>query len=363
VNAEILGEAALLDWADPTDVASPPDPGRIGGAEPGTYLDDSFRGYYRALLEHHIPTRVITVEDILDGELSKFPVLVLANAERLSDEVEAEIRDYVEQGGGLVMTYRTGLHDERGDSRKRPGLAGLAGVKDIHGEVINPSSELFVPRRTNLPQTYYRVVCNEPEWAELTGRLLSFQGAYVEIRAEPDALQVAQVVDYDYSRMHPHHTVMGWYPWEAIRPLIVGRQVGQGRAIHIAAELDGSSRRFGDPHELAVLAGAVRWAGQGRLLLKTNVPPSVEVAVHRTPDGRKLCVLLANQSTNQHTLDPIRYIVPIHDVEVQLNVGSGSVSSVKAVAGEDIEWNKAGEWVSMRFGRLNAYEGLLVDLA
>ena len=38
--------------------------------------------------------------------------------------------------------------------------------------------------------------------------------------------------------MHPHHTVIGWYPWEPVRSLIVGRQLGKGRAIYIAGEID-----------------------------------------------------------------------------------------------------------------------------
>jgi hypothetical protein len=95
MNAEIVGQVALLDWADPRDVAIHPDPAQVGGARPGTYLDDSFRGYYRALLEHHIPTRILTVEDVEAGELAKFPVLVLANAECLSDRVHEELQAYV----------------------------------------------------------------------------------------------------------------------------------------------------------------------------------------------------------------------------------------------------------------------------
>jgi hypothetical protein len=108
---------------------------------------------------------------------------------------------------------------------------------------------------------------------------------------------------------------------------------------------------------------AVRWAGQGRTVLRTDLPPSVEIAVHRSPGGRRLCVILTNQSTNQRAVDPIRYIVPIHDVEVQLNVGSNAVKSVETVTGERIEWQQASEWLDMRFGLLCAYEGLLVDLA
>jgi hypothetical protein len=368
LNAEIVGQAALLDWADPCNVVVGQGP--RGGAKPGTYFDDSFRGYYRALLEHHIPVRVIIPEDIEAGELTKFPVLVLANAERLSDAVQEKIRAYVEGGGSLVLTYRSGFRDERGGRRARPGLAGLAGVKDLFGEVINPSGPNTPPWDANfqsggvvLPHTYFRLLNDEPQWPELKGRLLSFKGPYVEMEAEPDALQIAQVVDFDYARMHPEHTVTGWYPWEPIRPLIVGRQVGKGRAVYIAAELDGASFRFGDPESLAILAGAVRWAGQGQSLLETNVPETVEIAVQRTPDGQKQCVILTNQSTNQRYPDPIRTVVPIHDVVVRLRMGGKTVTGVRTATGRGVEWSQANGWLTVQLPLLQAYEAFLVDLA
>ena len=163
--------------------------------------------------------------------------------------------------------------------------------------------------------------------------------------------------------MHPHHTVMGWYPWNRIRPLVVGRKLGNGRAVYVAAELDGASLRFGDPQSLTVLACAVRWAGQGQAVLHTNVPPSVETTIHGSRDGKKRCVVLTNETTNQRYPDPIRYIVPIRDVEVGLNVSGQRVERVDTVTGQAVQWSQTDGWLNVRVERLEAYEALLIDLA
>jgi hypothetical protein len=73
-------------------------------------------------------------------------------------------------------------------------------------------------------------------------------------------------------------------------------------------------------------------------------------------------VVLTNQTTNQHYPDPIRYIVPIRDVEVRLRLDRSVVDEVHTVTGQDVSWHQADGWVTMRVDRLQAYEGLLIDL-
>jgi hypothetical protein len=46
----------------------------------------------------------------------------------LSEEQCKQIRDFVEQGGGLVATYETSLYDEWGVRRKDFGLSSLFGA-------------------------------------------------------------------------------------------------------------------------------------------------------------------------------------------------------------------------------------------
>jgi hypothetical protein len=52
-------------------------------------------------------------------------VLILPDSECLSDNQIASIRDFVEAGGGLIVTEQAGLYDEWRRSRITPGLKGL----------------------------------------------------------------------------------------------------------------------------------------------------------------------------------------------------------------------------------------------
>jgi hypothetical protein len=380
-NATIAGEVALLHGADPRDVPvkswrkgvpawserldyMKPDDWSfltpVGGAKPGTYLDDSFRGFYKALRERHVPVRVIGPNEIREGALEEFPVLVLANAERIPADVERTIAERVSAGGGLVMTYRSGLRDAAGARRPSPALPGLAGAQRMLREVTNPVDAVWVPHDQHPPQTYYRVDAPDPEWAPVKGRLASFMGTYLEFEKAANARELASVIDYDYSRMHPEHAAIGWYPWQPIRPLMVGRDHGAGRALYLGAELDGAALRFGDPECLDVLTGAVRWAGRGARLLETELPPSVEITVWRDAAAGRDAVLLVNQTTNQHYPDPVRYIVPVKETPVRLNVGSRRVAEVNALTGRKVTWRQEGPWLSMAAGELAAYEALLV---
>jgi hypothetical protein len=77
----------------------------------------------QALIQSRIPFSLVFDEHLRD--LAAYKVLILPNSECLSDEQLALIRRYVDQGGGLVVTERTGLYDEWRRLRTQPGLAEL----------------------------------------------------------------------------------------------------------------------------------------------------------------------------------------------------------------------------------------------
>jgi hypothetical protein len=77
----------------------------------------------QALIQSRVPFDLIFDEHLSD--LGKYRVLILPDAECLSDEQLALIRRFVENGGGLVATGQSGLYDEWRRLRVAPGLLGL----------------------------------------------------------------------------------------------------------------------------------------------------------------------------------------------------------------------------------------------
>ena len=79
--------------------------------------------YEQALIEARVPFDIIFDQQLAD--LGKYEVLVLANAESLSDAQIRLIERFVADGGGLVITDGTGRFNEWRRVRPAPALGGL----------------------------------------------------------------------------------------------------------------------------------------------------------------------------------------------------------------------------------------------
>jgi hypothetical protein len=79
----------------------------------------------QALIQAKIPFRLITDEHLADLAPATCKVLVLPDAECLSDGQLQAIQRYVAAGGGLVATEQTGLYDAWRRMRVEPGLKNL----------------------------------------------------------------------------------------------------------------------------------------------------------------------------------------------------------------------------------------------
>lgn len=77
----------------------------------------------QALIEEAVPFHLIFDQHLQN--LSSYRVVVLPDAECLSDAQISAIRRFVENGGGLVAIGSSGLYDEWRRARTSPGLEGL----------------------------------------------------------------------------------------------------------------------------------------------------------------------------------------------------------------------------------------------
>lgn len=87
----------------------------------------------QTLLHARVPFDLIFDEHL--AGLSKYNVLVLPDAECLSDTQITAIKRFVDQGGGLVVTGASGFYDEWRRRRVEPGLLSLTGEqRKLHGD-------------------------------------------------------------------------------------------------------------------------------------------------------------------------------------------------------------------------------------
>ncbi len=102
----------------------------VGRDHPETYFQ-SFQGAHKALVYAHIPWSVVLDENANLETLKRTPIVLLPNAAILSEKEVALLRDYVEDGGNLVLTGLTACYDHLGEIGKASALEELTGGRFV----------------------------------------------------------------------------------------------------------------------------------------------------------------------------------------------------------------------------------------
>ncbi len=102
--------------------------GHIPGTENLTLYQDAILGTWLLLTEQHVPFAFVFDNQLEEGSLDEYQVLVLTDTACLSENAVRQLTKWVEAGGHLVCTFETSLYDEWGQKREDFGLKDLLGV-------------------------------------------------------------------------------------------------------------------------------------------------------------------------------------------------------------------------------------------
>ena len=161
--------------------------------------------WFRALADHGVTADVVPVSSNWD----EYEVAVLPSVYILSEETTRRVRDYVANGGRLIVTYYTGLSDEK----DHVWLGGYPGsIRDVVGVRV----EEFMPMGDDFPG--------------VPGRLGLSNGAV--------ARDIADVI----GSVDGSATVLETFrddPWTGMdgAPAIVANTFGEGRSVYVGARL------------------------------------------------------------------------------------------------------------------------------
>jgi len=161
--------------------------------------------WFRALADHGVTADVVPVSSNWD----EYEVAVLPSVYILSEETTRRVRDYVANGGRLIVTYYTGLSDEK----DHVWLGGYPGsIRDVVGVRV----EEFMPMGDDFPG--------------VPSRLGLSNGAV--------ARDIADVI----GSVDGSATVLETFrddPWTGMdgAPAIVANTFGEGRSVYVGARL------------------------------------------------------------------------------------------------------------------------------
>ncbi len=321
---------------------------------------DHLLGYYQVLAERHIPFKLIAKHSLGTVTTEEVAVLLLPNVERMSDEDVANVKRFIHDGGGLVLTYRTGARHEDGSLRAEWPFRDVTGVSGPFGIVTTPAIEAPTPGHGyDIPSlTYYRV--RDDSAIDVGSGLQSFRGSYVECQPTSGHTLI-EAIDYDYSKMRRQHPVLGWYPGRPLAPLVIANEAG-GRCVFFAAEFDKAVVTSGLPGLFTALADAVVWASGSRTSpVEITASPTLEAATHYSATQSTFTILLVNHSMNQlHPNFVVRHVEPLRDIKIRVLAPAGPDAAVRSAAGADLSWTHDGTAYLIRLDQLREHDAIVV---
>ena len=190
--------------------------------------------WFRALADQGVTADVVPVR----GAWDDYEMVVLPSVYLLSEETTRRVRDYVVGGGRLVVTYYTGISDEK----DHVWLGGYPGsIRDVVGVRV----EEFMPMGDDFTGV--------PDRLELSNGAVAHDIADVIGSVDGTATVLATFKDN---------------PWTGMDgvPAIVANTFGEGRSVYVGARLGREGLALSLPEILESLGMAEAGGNDGRVL-------------------------------------------------------------------------------------------------
>lgn len=190
--------------------------------------------WFRALADQGVTADVVPVRGAWDG----YEMVVLPSVYLLSEETTRRVRDYVVGGGRLVVTYYTGISDEK----DHVWLGGYPGsIRDVVGVRV----EEFMPMGDDFTGV--------PDHLDLSNGAVAHDIADVIGSVDGTATVLATFKDN---------------PWTGMDgvPAIVANTFGEGRSVYVGARLGREGLALSLPEILESLGMAEAGGNDGRVL-------------------------------------------------------------------------------------------------
>ncbi|HEX4941491.1 MAG TPA: alpha-amylase family protein, partial [Actinomycetota bacterium] len=279
---------------------------------------EEFRGWFRVLAECHFLFDVLLIDATTDDRLARYDAVVLPDHQPLSDVAATRLDRFVEGGGTLVSSGRSGWRDEELEPRDRPALdcLGIERVREIR----------------DVRGAYLRIG-DRDSFLRLAGTDLVFlDGPYIDAEYRPEANSSLLSLIPPGPFGPPERLVL---PEATDAPGLTIHPFGEGRGIHVPWNCGALFHRNGHPNTSDFMADVLeRLAGLEPIA--GTLSPMVEITLHERGRGSSHLLHLVNGSGHYG----VSYVEPVtmHGVEVVVPY-EGEPAEVTALAGSmPLEW-------------------------
>ncbi len=321
----------------------------------GGPAEEHINGWYQALIEARIPFEMVHDRLLDAARLSPFKTLILPSLAALSEAQCAQLRAFVERGGGLVATFETSLYSEWGEKRKDFGLTELFGVT-FEGRVEGPMQNSYLRLET------------DPATGRRHPLLAGLEDA-------PRIINSVHRVEVEATRpfLHPPLTLIPSYPdlpMEKVYPRgpktdvarVFLREAGRGRVAYFPGDLDRTFWEVLAPDHFKLLRNAVVWATAEDPVVTVTGPGVLDITVWRQRES--LTVHLVNLTNPMMMKGPARELIPIGEQKVQLRLPEGAKpKQVRLLAADrKARMDRVGPYLNVTVPSILDHEIVAVDL-
>ncbi len=301
-------------------------------------------GFHLALTESHTTHRLITDHDLAQQRLGNPRVLVLPNLMLMSAQQVQAVRQFVEQGGGLVASFRTSLCDVEGNSLSQFQLADVLGADYL---------EMF---------GYSYGFMRFDEQHELTHRIplgfpITLWDKYqTKVRPHHNSTTLGRLV-HPMRGMH-----MGNPPQEITPyPAMVMHRMGKGRVVYLPQQLGEAYQDYGHPDLRQLLVNAVRWAAGSQPAIQLKAPGTVEMVAWGTPEGRRVIHLVNRTSAGPMRTkgSVITECIPVHDLRVILS--HSAATAIRQPDNQPLSINQTRHGWEITLDRLDIHTMVILE--
>ncbi len=286
----------------------------------------SVAGAHKALVELHVETGIVN-SDVCVETLKDYRALILSDQRILSDGETAKIREFVKNGGALLVTHETGTRDGANNKLPEFMLADMLGVRYIEGVA-------------DAGNCYLRAT---PEMGKFGVPMMDVEagGGYTRV-ALAGAKKLADLVPpYRKAKAGPPDDVPDG-------PGVTVNTYGSGKVVYCAADIFGGYYRKGTPNmrKLARWMLDLAYPENTRLIALENAPVTVELFLNER--GAERFVHLINYSADKRdTGTPqVQDMPSVHGMKVRLRMEKKPSAVTLVPDGTVVPFKWSGGWLA-----------------
>jgi hypothetical protein len=307
-------------------------------------------GAFESCIYSHLQTTSLFKQDLDKPEIiNKYKVLYLADMCYVSDSQVKNLQNFVKNGGGLILSYATGLYDENGDKRSTFALGSLAGV-----EYLNPDEEtkkmIAQNYRSQGPWDLY--LMTNPGQSVIRPSLSNTLIAgylYEPVKALPDSTVVANMVTGTNTKK--------------LFPGLVVSNYGKGKVAYIAPALDSLYSQTHIREVADFLMDVIEYVSPQKRPYQINAPDSLISNMMVKDDTYVLHMANWTGCKFEKIHQKVYYIPPIENVKISCPIPKGKkVKNVGLFIPAEFSHSVKNSILYVTLPKVNNYQAVIIEM-